>query len=71
MRIPSLILFLSFVLAPLANAQTKRITGFSETSGKAQTEAEEKFDSYLNPSNLDLWMKRLAARPHHLGSAVR
>jgi N-acetylated-alpha-linked acidic dipeptidase len=68
MRKPIFILFLSFVFAS-AIGQTKRIAGYSESSGQAQTETEKKFDSYLNPSNLDLWMKRLAARPHHLGSA--
>ncbi len=68
MRKPILILLSCFVLSA-GFGQTKRIAGFSEASGKTQTEAERKFDSYLNPSNLDLWMKRLAARPHHLGSA--
>ncbi len=29
---------------------------------------ESKFDSYLKASNLDAWMKRLTARPHHTSS---
>jgi len=29
---------------------------------------ETKFDSYLKASNLDVWMKRLTARPHHTSS---
>jgi len=47
----------------------KTIVGFTQASADAQRKAEEKFDSYLRNTNLDLWMKRLAARPHHLGSA--
>jgi len=47
----------------------KPIVGFAQESADAQRKAEEKFDSYLKNTNLDLWMKRLAARPHHLGSA--
>lgn len=39
------------------------------TSADKHFEAEKKFDAQLDPRNLDSWMKRLAARPHHLGSA--
>ena len=52
-----------------AFAQTKTISGFTNESTEVQLKAEEKFDSYLQASNLDQWMKRLSARPHHLGSA--
>ncbi len=52
-----------------ARTQTKTISGFTKESAEEQLKAEEKFDNYLQPSNLDQWMKRLAARPHHLGSA--
>ncbi len=52
-----------------ARTQTITISGFTKESAEEQLKAEEKFDSYLQPSNLDQWMKRLAARPHHLGSA--
>ena len=30
---------------------------------------QKEFDSSLNKNDLDTWMKRLAAHPHHLGSA--
>ena len=59
------ILLLSCILS---HAQ-KKITGFSSESTDAQLKAEAQFDSYLKAENLDQWMKRLAARPHHLGSA--
>ncbi len=30
---------------------------------------QNKFDSSLNKNDLDMWMQRLSAKPHHLGSA--
>lgn len=30
--------------------------------------AEEKFDSYLSTKNIEDWIRRLSARPHHVGS---
>jgi N-acetylated-alpha-linked acidic dipeptidase len=48
--------------------QSKTITGFPAETASVQIANEEKFDSYLKASNLDQWMKRLTARPHHLGS---
>ncbi len=47
----------------------KPITGFDADGAKKQSELENQFDSYLKAENLDAWMKRLSARPHHLGSA--
>ncbi|MGD9564407.1 MAG: M28 family metallopeptidase [Pyrinomonadaceae bacterium] len=43
--------------------------GFSVEGSTAQRELESKFDSILSANNLRDWMKRLSARPHHLGSA--
>ncbi len=43
--------------------------GFSSDSSARQRRLEAQFDSELAPSNLRDWMKRLSARPHHLGSA--
>lgn len=64
-----ILLLLFSVTLSAAFGQTKTISGFTGESTEAQLKAEEKFDSYLQASNLDQWMKRLAARPHHLGSA--
>lgn len=58
-----------FVLLYCGAIAQNAIVGFAPGSAQAQRSAEEKFDSYLKASNLDLWMKRLTARPHHLGSA--
>jgi len=43
--------------------------GFSASSSTQQRSLEAKFDSFLKADNLRTWMKRLSARPHHLGSA--
>jgi N-acetylated-alpha-linked acidic dipeptidase len=43
------------------------ILGFADAA--KQREVEAKFDAQLSRANLEAWMKRLAARPHHLGSA--
>src|SRR5690349_6602999 len=63
------ILLLSFLLIFYVSDAQKTITGFTKESADVQRAAEEKFDSYLKASNLDQWMKKMAARPHHLGSA--
>jgi N-acetylated-alpha-linked acidic dipeptidase len=47
----------------------KPLLGFSSNGTKTQTELESKFDANLNPDDLRTWLKRLSARPHHVGSA--
>ena len=51
-----------------AIAQPGPMLGFTRSSSDAERAAEEKFDSFLNADNLRDWLKRLSARPHHLGS---
>ena len=64
---PILILFC--VLASVASYAQKSITGFSKDGADAQLKLEEKFDAQLRAANLDEWLKKLTARPHHVGSA--
>src|SRR5262245_4431346 len=45
------------------------LLGFSATSSPSQTALENRFDASLKAENLRDWLKRLSARPHHLGSA--
>src|ERR1041385_3167548 len=64
--------FLVLVLfAPLVLAQTadKPMLGFSAASAAKEQALEAQFDSKLNRDELREWLKRLSARPHHLGSA--
>jgi N-acetylated-alpha-linked acidic dipeptidase len=43
--------------------------GFSLEAGRAQRALEARFDAELVAADQDAWMKRLTARPHHVGSA--
>ena len=60
--------FLLSIISYPSWAQTKTISGFTKESAETEAKLEEKFDSYLQSSNLDKWMKDLTAKPHHLGS---
>jgi N-acetylated-alpha-linked acidic dipeptidase len=64
------LLCLSLALAAPARAAEPADTpllGFDDPARQRQLEA--RFDGLLRADNLREWMKRLAARPHHLGSA--
>lgn len=52
-----------------AFAQPKTLIGFTKESSETQQRVEEKYDGMLQASNLNAWMKRLTAKPHHVGSA--
>ena len=43
--------------------------GFTPANAQSQAALESRFDASLRPENLRDWMKRISARPHHLGSA--
>src|SRR4051812_24587975 len=47
----------------------KPLLGFARETSIQQRTLEKTFDSLLKRDNLRDWMKRLTARPHHLGSA--
>ncbi len=72
MRISAIRMFLVCLLSYSIFAQTmpneKTLMGFSAADSAKQRALEAKFDSYLKAENLREWMKRLAARPHHVGS---
>jgi N-acetylated-alpha-linked acidic dipeptidase len=51
-----------------AQSEEKSLMGFSPENSSKQKDLEAKFDSSLKRENLREWMKRLAARPHHVGS---
>ncbi len=44
------------------------ITGYSSQSAPAQMDWEKKFQNGISPENIRENMRRLAARPHHVGS---
>ena len=72
MRQTFLRIFTVFLLTFSVFAQTmpteKTLMGFSAENSAKQKALEAKFDSYLKAENLRDWMKRLSARPHHVGS---
>ena len=45
------------------------ILGFSEAGSATQRALESDFERHLTPENLRVWMKKITARPHHVGSA--
>ncbi|MFL6247102.1 MAG: M28 family metallopeptidase [Thermoanaerobaculia bacterium] len=49
-------------------AQTPPAPIFGFADPAKQHALEAKFDGMLNRANLETWMKRLAVRPHHVGS---
>ncbi len=56
------------MLVRAQDAGPKALIGFSPSGSTHQRLLESSFDSFLNKNNLRDWMKRLTAKPHHLGS---
>jgi N-acetylated-alpha-linked acidic dipeptidase len=80
LNIPTLRVLLSFLLAfsltestiaqtdaPKATTNAK-LSGYSSASSATEREWEQKFRSAINTDNLRENMRRLSARPHHVGS---
>ena len=63
-----LILTLFFSSSALSADQAP-LVGYSHTSSQAEREWEVKFRAIPDPANLREDMRRLSARPHHVGSA--
>ncbi|HEX7063312.1 MAG TPA: transferrin receptor-like dimerization domain-containing protein [Woeseiaceae bacterium] len=55
-------------LATTAVAADSVLLGFDADGSKAERELEARFDADLDAGDLDRWLKRLSARPHHAGS---
>jgi N-acetylated-alpha-linked acidic dipeptidase len=64
-----LILTLTFSVFAQSIPSGQSLMGFSAENSQRQKSLEARFDASLNKENLRLWMKRLSARPHHVGSA--
>ena len=64
------IVLLAGLLSLRAAAATNEagMLGFAPASVAAQRTLEAQFDAGVNRGNLRDWMKRLSARPHHVGS---
>jgi N-acetylated-alpha-linked acidic dipeptidase len=54
---------------PPAAASPSSLAGFADPHAAEERALEARFDAALRPADLREWMKRLSARPHHVGSA--
>lgn len=68
-QIGSALFVLVSITALVFSQNGPAMMGFSPANVAAQRQLEARFDASLSPTNLRDWMKRLSARPHHLGSA--
>ena len=59
----------SSIFSQTVTVEKRPILGFSNASAANEYNLEARFDASLKADNLRDWMKRLTARPHHLGSA--
>jgi N-acetylated-alpha-linked acidic dipeptidase len=67
--IPALVLGLAAgTTADTTLSSPEPMLGFSNDHASKQRELESAFDSHLDAMNQREWMKRLSARPHHVGS---
>ncbi len=63
------VLLTGSVLAQSMPTSDKTLSGFAAESSNKQKSLEKQFDASLKRENLREWLKRLSARPHHVGSA--
>ncbi|CAN5879551.1 transferrin receptor-like dimerization domain-containing protein [soil metagenome] len=56
------------ILAQSVPTSEKSLMGFSPDNSVRQKDLEKKFDASLKRENLRDWMKKMSARPHHVGS---
>jgi N-acetylated-alpha-linked acidic dipeptidase len=64
------LLFALPLLVSSAVAADDILLGFDAEGSDAQRSLEARFDADLDAADLDRWLKRLSARPHHAGSAA-
>jgi N-acetylated-alpha-linked acidic dipeptidase len=53
-----------------ALAQADDILGFDADGSRVQRELEAGLDASIDPAEMDGWLKRMSAEPHHVGSAA-
>jgi len=67
-RLTGAVVVLFAIIAQAASTQDRSLLGFDATSTSAERVLEERFDASLRTEDLRAWLKRLSARPHHVGS---
>jgi N-acetylated-alpha-linked acidic dipeptidase len=68
LRLPMLGAVLAGIVTLAADSPPERLLGFSPARVAGQRSLEQRFDAALDPAELKEWMRRLSARPHHIGS---
>ena len=58
----------AFVLLLPAQDSVRPLRGFSVAGARSERQWEDKFRAIPTPANLREYMRRLSARPHHVGS---
>jgi N-acetylated-alpha-linked acidic dipeptidase len=56
------------IVRPALPADLPTLRGFTAESSRTEREWDEKFKAIPDPANLREYMRRLSARPHHIGS---
>ncbi len=65
---PKILLVAGFMLCTLTQAWSQSILGFEPAAAQKEIALEKQFDQQLKAENLRAHMKRMSARPHHVGS---
>lgn len=68
LRVFAFLSLVGVISAQTAPVNKTNLLGFSTSSANSQIDLERRFDANLKRENLREWMKRLAARPHFVGS---
>ena len=66
--IPVGLVLASALLASSTSVNDRPLLGFTAESSAAERALEARYDGLLQKQNLHDWMKRMSARPHHVGS---
>ncbi len=63
-------IFFFFILVLTIGTLTAQesILGFTGNKAEKQQQLESSFEAKLSPNNLDIWMKRMSAEPHWVGT---
>src|ERR1039458_7164996 len=65
----TVVLIFTLIASPFSYAaDDAALVGYSPRSGQTEREWEAKFRAIPDPANLREYMRRLSARPHHVGS---
>ncbi|OLE53782.1 MAG: folate hydrolase [Acidobacteria bacterium 13_1_20CM_3_53_8] len=65
----AILLLCSSLFAQTATNNSAQLQGFTREDSDSERALEARFDASLRREDLREWMRRLSARPHHLGSA--